>query len=899
MTLLDGRVPETDLLGASAALAAAVGRPELATREGLEKWAENAARALEVAAAAAPRLHRRHRLPPAVMARMLTRVEADEQPYAAHLLPPLLVSLTRQEIEAPDVGPLIQPVIEGWAQRLRDLGDHSGGVAAEVLPAEGWERVLDPDDWVSGADEGSGAVVSEESPLVDSPEWSAWDASTRRALASLPARMATEERLALLVGVWSGAAHSIRTPKAWDAAMAWIDAADGRRVRAIADLAAARAWTLATDGPMVSVPDEDRAAIERFLSWAYARAATWPTFSSPDADILRRLRAVGESDDGEGEVATEGVISAIDRRWPRWVRTAVESRRVAPERPERFVQREEATTPEEVLARLDRLEGLDEVKKLFRTLLAQVGHAKTRRAQGHDEPLPDLHLVLTGNPGTGKTTVARLYGQFLRAIGMLESGRFVECVRSDLVSRYQGGPSDKARAAVESADGGLLFIDEAYSLTQGNHGEGDGTGQEIVTELVAQMEARRGRFAVVLAGYPGPMQNFIASNPGLESRIRAPILLPDLSSAALTRVLDGMAEDLGYVMESSARDALTARIATLPRGERFGNAREIRRLLDVVRGNVARRFHEAPTAVDPNVITLADVPTSEPGRRDDEGFAVAIERIDRLVGLEPVKQEIKQIAAQVAFTEQRRAAGEEVARTVVGHLVFTGNPGTGKTTVAAEVGAILASLGVLASGHVHTVTHADLIAQYLGQTAPKVRAQVQQALDGVLFIDEAYSLLPRTAGNHHNYEEIALTTLVDEMERNRDRLVVILAGYPKEMQALLDANQGLRSRISRTIEFPDYDRSELREIAAVMVASSGLAATDAALDAMADTASAEAGRVGFGNARTIRELLTDAERRHAVRVTEPGAPSDVVPGLIDVMDVRAPAAPHKLRLGFT
>lgn len=899
MTLPDAAGAASEIGGPSAALAEAVGRPRLAARDLLDGWVARVVQALEDPDTGPLRLHRRLRVPAVVMARIVSSIEGPDHPYVAYALPPLLAGLSRDELDDPEVVALARPVVEAWRDLLRSSGSAGAGVAEEVLPMEGWEHLIDPGDWRrSATDAGSAEPQDEASVVIDVPGWAPWDASTRRALASLPSGLSSDERLALLLGIWSGGAHGIRTPRAWDAAQAWIDAADGRRVRRVEDLASARAWTLATDGPLVRVAQADRAALDRFLSWAHARASTWPTFASVDVDILGRLRALDAADGIPMDHGSAGDVTAVERRWPAWVRAAVESRRLALERAQRAVRREEPASADDVIAQLDRLEGLDDVKTLFRTLAAQVALAKARRAQGHEEPLPELHLVLTGNPGTGKTTVARLYGQLLRALGLLSSGQFVERVRSDLVSPYRGGPSERARAAIESAEGGVLFIDEAYSLTQAHHGEGDDTGQEIITELVAKMESMRGRFAVVLAGYPGPMTNFLASNPGLESRVRAPVLLPDLSSTALLRVLDDMAAQSGYSIQPDAREALGARIAALPRGERFGNAREVRRLLDLVRGNLAQRYQAAQTEVDPSVITLADVPTAQPGRRDDAAYAAAMQRLDRLVGLTPVKKELRAIAAQVELAQLRRVDGAEPRRPVVGHLVFAGNPGTGKTTVAAEVGAVLAALGVLASGHVHTVTNADLIAQYLGQTAPKVRAQVQQALDGVLFIDEAYSLTPRAAGGHVSYQETALTTLVEEMERHRDRLVVILAGYPKEMQALLEANQGLRSRISRTIVFPDYDRAELREIAARMVTASGLAATDEALDAMADTASAEAGRFGFGNARTVRELLSDAERRHALRVTGSEAASDAVPGLIDVADVRAPEAPRKFKPGF-
>ncbi len=889
---------ELALRKASAPLAAVTGRDALDTDEVWQRHLDAAAQALVEPPS---RLHRQYRLPATVMARILGSIAGAEQQYAAHVLPPLLSGLSRAELDDPVVGPLVGSVVAAWRATLIALHASGHVVADELLPETGWERALDPADWTSSSPDLEAA--STDVAAYDQTGWVMWDVSARSALASLPSAMSADERLALLLGLWSSGAHVIRTPPAWASAMSWIDAPEGRRVHTIGDLAAARAWSLATDGPILATDGGELEAVGRFLSWAYGRAATWPAFSSPDADILNRSRdrrLMEPEQDVAGEAATSAAAleGVLDRRWPAWVRTAVESRRVLEERTQRVVRRETPVTPEDVISELDGLEGLEEVKELFRTLVAQVALIKARREQGHDEPLPDLHLVLTGNPGTGKTTVARLYGQLLRALGLLESGQFVERIRSDLVSRYQGGPSENARAAIEAADGGVLFIDEAYSLTQAHHGEGDGSGQEIIAELVAQMEARRGRFAIVFAGYSGPMQSFLGANPGLESRVRAPLLLPDLSPIALLRVLDGMAGRLGYTFGPGAREALGARIAAMPRGERFGNAREVRRLLDVVRGNLARRFHEAQDGVDTSLITIADVPTTRPGRRDTEAYSSAMDRIDKLVGLTPVKEELQAIAALVDLAGRSPGEPDAQSQTVVGHLVFTGNPGTGKTTVAAEIGAILAALGVLESGHVHTVTHADLIAQYLGQTAPKVRAQVQQALDGVLFIDEAYSLIPMSAGGGKGYEQEALATLVDEMERHRDRLVVILAGYPKEMEMLLDANQGLRSRISRTIAFPDFDRGELREIVVRMVEGIRSPITEAAIDAIADAAAAEVGRPGFGNARTVRELLADAQRRHALRVAGAGVMNDDALVPIDVADVRAPEAPRKSPVGF-
>ena len=240
--------------------------------------------------------------------------------------------------------------------------------------------------------------------------------------------------------------------------------------------------------------------------------------------------------------------------------------------------------------------------------------------------------------------------------------------------------------------------------------------------------------------------------------------------------------------------------------------------------------------------------------------------LDELIGLSSVKEEVRSLANFVKVQKQREAKGLKTAK-VSYHLVFYGSPGTGKTTVARIVGRIYKDLGVLKKGHTVETDRGGLVAKYMGQTALKTDTAIQQALDGVLFIDEAYSLVPE-GGNGQDYGQEAISTLLKRMEDYRDRLVVIIAGYKDEMQRFIDSNPGLQSRFNRYIDFPDYSGLELADIFKMyMKKNQYTLALDAEeyLKERFEYAVAHKDR-NFGNARYARNVFEKAIQQQANRL---------------------------------
>ena len=529
---------------------------------------------------------------------------------------------------------------------------------------------------------------------------------------------------------------------------------------------------------------------------------------------------------------------------------------------------------EEVLAELDSLVGLEEVKSEVRKIvnLAKVNEA--RRAQGLKVPPMTYHMVFTGNPGTGKTTVARIVARAFRALGIAKTGQLVETDRSGLVGRYEGETAVKTNAKIDEAIGGILFVDEAYQLVSG---ENDDYGKEAIATLLKRMEDDRDRLIVIAAGYTDEMRDFLDANSGLRSRFPRMIEFADYTAPELAAIFRSMAKKNEFALAPDLDAGLDAAIAklTAKRDRTFGNARFVRQLFEDATARQATRLAESGELDAEALKTLALADLSA-GERKEDIRAPKIEdvlaELDSLVGLQPVKDEVRRLVATVCANKLRAEKGLENNVTMSYNFVFTGNPGTGKTTVARILGKAFRALGVLERANFVETDRSGLVAKYEGQTAAKTNKLIDSAAGGILFIDEAYQL---NQGENDQYGAEAVATLLKRMEDARGSMVVIIAGYKEEMKRFMAINSGLESRFNRTVEFPDYSAKELAEVYRSMAKKAKYRLSDDTERWLLPYISmlTEKRDKNFGNARWARNLFEKSVERQSLRVTELPDPS--------------------------
>ncbi|MFD9692348.1 right-handed parallel beta-helix repeat-containing protein [Kitasatospora sp. NPDC059088] len=525
--------------------------------------------------------------------------------------------------------------------------------------------------------------------------------------------------------------------------------------------------------------------------------------------------------------------------------------------------------PEGPQAALQALVGLEGVKEQVATLV-NLNKLARRREQAGMPALPmGRHLIFAGPPGTGKTTVARLYGSILAELGVLRSGHLTEVARADLVAAIVGGTAIKTTEVFTEALGGVLFIDEAYTLSAGGGGTGPDFGREAIDTLVKLMEDHRDDIVVIVAGYSEEMREFLSSNPGLASRFSRTVEFRNYSPQELVTIVQRAAAAHGFDLAEATSQALEAHFTRMPKGADFGNGRAARKVFEEMVDRQASRLAALAEVTDadlplllPEDLGAEAVRAPAPGT---DGGSDLLARLRAMVGLSAAKEQVENLVNLITQARRREEAGLPAAR-ISHHLVFAGPPGTGKTTVARLYGALLAELGVLPTGQLVETARADLVGRYIGHTAQLTKDAFERARGGVLFVDEAYTLTPRGGAASGDFGQEAVDTLMKLMEDHRDEVVVIVAGYEDEMRGFLASNPGLASRFPQQIAFDHYSADELVTIVARQAEDAGYLCAPETLTALAALCAAVPRDRNFGNGRFARQTLEAMVTRQAGRL---------------------------------
>ena len=542
-------------------------------------------------------------------------------------------------------------------------------------------------------------------------------------------------------------------------------------------------------------------------------------------------------------------------------------------------------TPEQALAELDAMIGLGPVKEQVRSIAVSIEAARRRAVAGFGADRPMRHFVFLGPPGTGKTTVARVIGKIFYSFGLLDTPEVVEAQRSDLVGEYLGATAIKTNELIDSALGRVLFIDEAYSLVNEGDGQSDRFGAEAVQTLLKRAEDDRENLIIILAGYEKQTEAFLATNPGMASRFASRIRFPTYSADELLALAESQLAARQEGLTPDARRVLWRMLDEMERRritDELGNGRFVRTLLE--KAGQARDVRVMGAGGDPRAEDLLTIGAADlekayseltsrlRGYEDTPTLESAFAELDELIGLEPVKQQVRAIAAQLRVAKLRDRQGL-TSQPPARHFVFTGPPGTGKTTVARILGRIFAALGLLVRPEVIEAHRADLVGEHLGSTAIKTNRLVDSALGGVLFVDEAYSLHNEGYSGGDAFGAEAVQTLLKRAEDDRDRLVIVLAGYTRDMDRFLRSNPGLASRFSTRVTFPSYTARDLSRIAVMLAEQAGDAFEPEAVRVL-EQIFAQAERNGqideLGNGRFARSLFERACACRDVRVVRLG-----------------------------
>ena len=465
-------------------------------------------------------------------------------------------------------------------------------------------------------------------------------------------------------------------------------------------------------------------------------------------------------------------------------------------------------------------------------------------------------MIFAGNAGTGKTNAARITYDYLNALGLLSKGTLVEVSKADFISDNVSETAKRTNDIIKSALGGVLFIDEAYSLYEG---EEDRVGKEIVDALIKGIEDNRNNLIVILAGYEKDMEEFLGVNQGLKSRFPNVIHFEDYTPTEMYEIALQIAKSKGYRISKNVKNDLIDLFTRnqLTGKNDLGNARFARNIIENAIIYSSRKYlNNNKSEID--LLEREDFNFKANAKFDLE------EKLKNIIGLEDVKNLLRSQYKLLIAQEKRKSVGVNTEIEQNLNMVFAGNPGTGKTSIARLVAEMLNSMGLLKIGQLIECDRSSFVSNIPGETAKKTEEKFREALGGVLFIDEAYTLANDALGRE------AIETLLKLVEDHSRDVIVILAGYEEEMENFFDVNIGLRSRFPLWTNFKDYNPNELLEMSIRLIESKGFKLSKNGYSSLKKSFVDiyENSDSQSGNGRMVRNYVENLIREQSIRIVE-------------------------------
>ncbi|TCK98498.1 SpoVK/Ycf46/Vps4 family AAA+-type ATPase [Natranaerovirga hydrolytica] len=513
-------------------------------------------------------------------------------------------------------------------------------------------------------------------------------------------------------------------------------------------------------------------------------------------------------------------------------------------------------TLEEAKYKLNSVIGMKGLKEFIVNVENNYKVQKIREKLGLPTSYMSLNMIFTGNAGTGKTNAARITFEYLNALDILSKSIFKEVSKADFSTENVKDTAKRTQEIVKSAIGGVLFIDEAYSLCEDDN---DFIGKEIVNALLKEIEDNRENLIVILAGYEKDMDRFLKINQGLKSRFSNTIRFEDYTPMEMYGIAVNIAKSKGYKIDKRVKTDLIdlfAKNQFIGKTD-LGNARFVRNIVENAIMDASKKYLEG---VNKQIDLL---------ERDNFNFKVKAkfdleEKLKAIIGLEEVKKLLRSQYQLIVAQEKRKSVGVKTKLEQNLNMVFSGNPGTGKTSIARLVAEMLNSMGLLKVGQLIETDRSHFVADTVSETAKKTETKFKEAIGGILFIDEAYTLANDTLGKE------AVEILLKLIEDYSNEVIVILAGYEQEMEDFFDINAGLRSRFPLWTNFEDYNPDELLEIAIKIIEGNGFKLSKNAYRALqksfvdlyenADSKS--------GNGRMVRNYVENLIRNQSIRIAK-------------------------------